>query len=153
VKEFAAGAFHAVLARSPADSDRDGLDDHLERSLGSSPDNPDTDSDGLDDATEWLGGFPLTLPTERPDGDLRTDAAVKLRFFTRPGDTYQLQWTRDFQTWFPEDRLTPSPRFADRIGFTEVPIASSERAAAWRLLRYQALEVPNPSPASSAPPR
>ncbi len=153
VMVFAVGAYHAILARVPVDADADGLDDNLERSLGASAERSDSDGDGLDDATEWLGGFSLTVPSERPDGYLNAGTAVKLRFFSRPGDSYLLQRTRDFVTWFPEDRLAPSPRFADRIGFTELPIASGDNAAAWRLLRYQSLEVPDPGTAFLVSPR
>lgn len=66
-----------------ADTDRDGLSDKLERSLGTDPRNRDTDQDGLADAHEYNGLF--SSPTNQDtDGDDLGDGSEVTFFKTSP---------------------------------------------------------------------
>ena len=74
-----------VISAEP-DSDDDGVDDEMEKIIGTNLGDPDTDGDGADDLTELLFGSdprdPLDFPTDislATDGNLPHDPALRLR--------------------------------------------------------------------------
>ena len=75
-----------VIALEETDSDEDGLDDDMEGSLGTNPEDPDTDHDGWDDLTELVHDTDPSDPADFPQtpvsngGDvLPADRSLRLK--------------------------------------------------------------------------
>lgn len=64
--EYAPDSSDGCPEPQPVDSDGDGLDDDLENSLGTNPNNPDTDGDGLTDGVEY---YDTQTNPNNPDTD------------------------------------------------------------------------------------
>jgi hypothetical protein len=115
--------FAAVRYLGDADSDRDGLPDWKELSIGTDPQNPDTDGDGLadgaevntyhsnplvrdtdgdgfDDGFEVATGFSPTDPASTPDTISSIRTAVEYRFNAANGISYRIEASTDLTTWF-----------------------------------------------------
>ena len=80
------------------DSDGDGLDDELEKAIGTDPFNPDSDGDGYDDGTEILHHF-------NPLGEGRLP--IDIKFASSLAGKFLLQVEGLGEIWYvnPEDNL------------------------------------------------
>ncbi len=98
--------FREVQPLDPADDDGDGLSNSWEKLLGTDPNLADTDGDGMSDHQEFLAGTdPLNADSvlafrsiqdesglsKQTNGET-TSRAMRIRFQSVPGKTYQVQW-------------------------------------------------------------
>jgi hypothetical protein len=113
-----------------SDTDNDGLSDFKEVQLGINPTSGDTDGDGLGDADEVEFGYDPNTATEAPEGSMEIFRAVELRFFTLPGQTYQLHKSNDLETW--ESFEEP---FVAGGGFYSTFVRQEEGSLFWQLFR------------------
>jgi hypothetical protein len=107
LKEFGLGISNINLAKIPIavdkrlvkiDSDGDGLDDELERAIGTDPYNPDTDGDGYPDGLEVLNHFDPLGPGRLP---------IDLNFSASLAGQILLQVENNGEAWYvnPNDNL------------------------------------------------
>ncbi len=107
LSKFGLGISNANLAKIPIavdqrlvkiDSDGDGLDDRLERAIGTDPDNPDSDGDGYPDGLEILNHFNPLGPGRLP---------IDLDFSASLAGQILLQVEDNGEAWYinPEDNL------------------------------------------------
>ena len=115
-----------------ADTDADGLSDSEEIQLGINPTSEDTDGDGLGDADEVAYGYDPNEATEAAEGSLEIFRAVELRFFTLPGQTYQLHKSSDLEKW----EASGEP-FVAEGGFYSTFARQEVRAVFWHLFRVE----------------
>lgn len=96
-EEFVANISATTLPLDSGDNDQDGMNNSMEKSMGTDPDNPDTDSDGMNDGNEHLAGtdpldqYSLLMIVEMtPSG-----SDMVLRWDSVPGKRYRVEYTTD----------------------------------------------------------
>ena len=82
-----------------SDTDNDGLPDGEEVSLKLNPNNIDSDGDGLSDFIEVDYGLNPLIPSEGPEGKATISLAVQIKFFTLPGQQYELMGSNNNNDW------------------------------------------------------
>jgi formylglycine-generating enzyme required for sulfatase activity len=94
----------ATLTVIEIDTDGDGLKDHVERGLGSDPNDKDSDDDGVDDGEEVAAGTDPTVPDQAPALPKlmtisKSGPALRITVLTELGRSYQLQRSRGLIEW------------------------------------------------------
>lgn len=152
----------AMTAAVEGDSDRDGLTDIQEASVGTDPNNPDTDGDGLSDGDEVL--IYLTNPRNRDtDGDMLSDYDEVMIYKTNPNnpDTDGDGIPDGVEVMQGTDPLVPNPPTITIAPPTQIvipptwtPIPPAPPATATQVVLPTATQVvpPTPVPPSPVPP-